>query len=243
MKAPATSGGGLPITLVIMVHGIRGHAGVALEHARCIAASGRFDDVRVACQRGRPDLVDVVGDLVGRHVVLAPLLMAKGYTFKVMLDRLEPFRRRLASLTVAEPLGLHPGLSGLITTIAHRICAERHWSPVETGLIVAAHGTQRDPGSGQGACGHVAHIKKHPTFASVDAGFLDQPPCLAEVVAAGKARHHVAVGLFIDRGEHGEEDIPHILRGIDPQAAYSGPVGVDPAMGQLLIEQIDAVVV
>ncbi len=241
MKAPATSAGGRAPTLVIVVHGIRGHAGVALEHARRIAAGGRFDEVRVACQKGAPDLADVIAGLGGRHVVLAPLLMAKGYTFKAMLERLAPLRRRLASLAVAEPLGVHRGVPCLITTIACRVCAVQRWSPAETGLIVAAHGTRRDPGSGQGTWGHVAQIKKRSRFESVEAGFLDQTPSLSEAIAASAARHHVAVGLFVDRGEHGEEDIPRILQRVDPEAAYSGPIGVDPAMGALLLDQVGAV--
>ena len=49
------------------------------------------------------------------------------------------------------------------------------------------------------------------------------------------------VGLFIDRGEHGEEDIPDILEKTDPEATYTGPIGTDPHVTALLLEQIEAV--
>ena len=47
------------------------------------------------------------------------------------------------------------------------------------------------------------------------------------------------VGLFIDRGEHGEEDIPAILAEADPEAVYTGPIGADARVTDLLLDQIN----
>ena len=244
-KAPATSRApaGGNFTLVVAVHGIRGQAGGAVEHAERIAASGRFEDVRVACLKGTPELADVVADLACREVVLAPLLMAEGYTLKAIRKRLAPIEPALGSFLVAPPLGAHPGLADKILATAKNACREKGWPLDRTDLLIAAHGTRRDTNSGRSAFDHVETIRKRNIFAAVRTGFLDQDPKLADVFARSCACHHIVVGLFIDRGEHGEEDIPAILSEIDPNAVYTGPIGADPHVTTLLVEQIEAVTV
>ncbi|MDH3659151.1 MAG: hypothetical protein OEU92_03820 [Alphaproteobacteria bacterium] len=225
---------------MIAVHGIRGQAGCAVDHAKRIAGNGRFGDVRVACLKGTPSLSEVFADLAGRDIVLAPLLMADGYTLKAMRRQLDPITPTLRSLTIAPPLGVHPGLAELIVETATDICRTRGWPPARTDLVIAAHGTRRDPNSGKSAFDHVETIRARRIFAAVRTGFLDQAPMLAEITAASRACQ-VVVGLFIDRGEHGEEDIPAILGEVDPAAVYTGPIGADPRITDLLLDQIDSV--
>lgn len=225
---------------MIAVHGIRGQAGGALEHAERIAEGGRFGDVRVACLKGTPALAEVVADLAGRNVILAPLLMADGYTLKAMKRKLAPVIPTLRSLTIADPLGMHPGLADQMINAATDACRKRSWPLARTDLLIAAHGTKRDANSGRSSFDHVETIRAQKVFAAVHTGFLDQDPTLKDVIAASSARHHVVVGLFIDRGEHGEEDIPAILRGANSEAIYTGPIGVDPGITDLLLAQIDA---
>lgn len=227
------------LALVIAVHGIRGHAGGGVDHAERIAASGRFGDMRVACLKGTPELGDVVADLAGRDVILAPLLMTDGYTLKAMKRQLEPIIPTLRSLTTAAPLGVHPGLADQIIETANKACREKNWPLAETDLLIAAHGTRRDPNSGRSAFDHVETIAARKIFAAVRTGFLDQAPMLKDVIAASRACH-VVVGLFIDRGEHGEEDIPAILAETDPDAVYTGPIGIGSRVTDLLLSQIDA---
>ena len=136
MKAPATDRTSVSATLVIAVHGIRGRAGGAVDHAERIAARcGRFVDVRVACLKGTPELGEVVADLAGRDVILAPLVMAEGYTLKAMKRQLEPIVPTLRSFTTAAPLGVHPSLADRIVETAKKACREnklaasRHGSP------------------------------------------------------------------------------------------------------------------
>lgn len=244
-KAPATSRSRTPacdhLALVIAVHGIRGQAGGAVDHAERLAGNGRFEDVRVACLKGTPELVDVVADLAGREVIVAPLLMAEGYTLKAMQKRLAPIEPTLRSLRIAAPLGAHPALADRIVGTAKNACRAKSWPLASTDLLIAAHGTRRDPNSGKSAFDHVETIRAKNIFAAVRTGFLDQGPTLKDVIAASRARHHVVVGLFIDQGEHGEEDIPAILDEADRDAVYTGPIGLDPGITDLLLAQIDAV--
>jgi len=71
----------------------------------------------------------------------------------------------------------------------------------------------------------------------VASAFLDEPPHVAEALAAVRARQSVAVGLFMDAGEHGEEDIPALLAPAGGRAAYAGPIGIDPLVTELILEQ------
>ena len=239
MKAPATDRTSVSATLVIAVHGIRGQAGCAVELAARIADSGRFSAVRVACLKGRPELGNVVADLAGQDVIVAPLLMADGYTLKAMRRKFDPIAPALKSLTVAPPLGIHPELADLIVDKAKNACRKKGWRHDQTDFLIAAHGTRRDPNSGKSAFDHVETIRAQNTFATVRTGFLDQDPTLKDVIAERRAYHHVVVGLFIDRGEHGEEDIPGILSEADPEAVYTGPIGADPGIAGLLLDQIE----
>ncbi|MGI9416702.1 MAG: CbiX/SirB N-terminal domain-containing protein [Geminicoccaceae bacterium] len=229
------------MTLVIAVHGIRGQVGGAVDHAERIAGKSRFADVRVACLKGTPELGEVVADLAGRNVILAPLLMSDGHTLKAMQKCLEPIKPTLGSLRMAPPLGTHPGLADQIVETARRTCREKNWPLARTDLLIAAHGTRRDPNSGKSAFDHVETIRARNYFTTVRTGFLDQDPSLKNVIAASRACHHVVVGLFIDRGEHGEEDIPAILDGVDADAVYTGPIGIDPRVTDLLLSQVDGV--
>lgn len=242
-KAPATSRTPARdhLALVVAVHGIRGQAGGAVEHAERIAGNGRFGDIRVACLKGTPGLPEVVAGLAGQNVILAPLLMADGYTLKAMRRQLDPITPTLRSFTVAPPLGLHPKLADQIVETAKNVCREKNWPLDQTALLIAAHGTRRDPNSGQSAFDHVETIAARKAFTAVRTGFLDQSPTLKDVIAASRACHHVVVGLFIDRGEHGEEDIPKILNATDPEAIYTGPIGIDPRITALLLDQVDVV--
>lgn len=236
-KAPATNRTLVSATLVIAVHGIRGQAGCAIDHAKRIASSGQFGDVRVACLKGMPSLEEVFADLDGHDVILAPMLMADGYTLKAIRRQLAPFKPMLSSLVVASPLGLHPPLADLIVETAAEACRSQNWRVADTNLLIAAHGTRRDPKSDKSAYDHVETIRAQNMFAAVRTGFLDQAPLLTDVIAASRARQ-VVVGLFIDRGEHGEEDIPAVLAEADSEAIYTGPIGADPEITDLLLDQI-----
>jgi sirohydrochlorin ferrochelatase len=77
-------------------------------------------------------------------------------------------------------------------------------------------------------------------FAEVAVGFLDEHPGVREALDALGAAHCVAVGLFVDAGEHGEEDIPALLAPAGARAVYTGPIGSDPAIAELILDHVHA---
>ena len=237
-KGPATERRLGDAALVLCAHGIRGGAGAAAAHAERIAAQGLFAEVRACALKGTPDLSETVMAVHAPEIVFAPLLMAEGYTLQTMLRQLGGPMAHGSRVTVCRPIGVHPRLADMITGKGVARCATESWRPAETALLIVAHGTERHPDSGATAWRHAARISAQHSFAEVLIGFLDEHPRLPAALDGLSAAHCVAVGLFVDAGEHGEEDIPALLAATQGRAVYAGPIGSDPLITDLILDQV-----
>lgn len=222
--------------LVLCAHGIRGGPGSAVAHARAIERHGLFAEIYACAHKGRPGLIETLERVNSPTIYLLPLLMAEAYTLRAMLRKLETTPALYGRLRVCRPLGAHPRFAEVIARRAETTCAERGLNPADTALVIAGHGTLRDARSGATARAHAAAIERSGAFAEVAVTFLDEPPNIHETIPGLRSRHCVVVGLFVDRGEHGEEDIPELLAPFG--AAYAGPVGLEPAVADLILDQI-----
>lgn len=226
--------------LVLCGHGIRGGVGAAAGHAGRLAARGLFAQVNACALKGTPGLIETMAATRAPEIVFAPLLMSEGYTLQTMLRKLAGASAHGVQLTLCRPIGVHPHVADMIAAKALALCAGRVWPAADTGLLVVAHGTERQPDSGATARRHAAQIAKRSLFAEVTAGFLDEPPRVAEALDGLRATYCVAVGLFADAGEHGEEDIPALLAPAGDCAVYAGPIGPDPLITELILDQVHA---
>jgi sirohydrochlorin cobaltochelatase len=236
-RAPATERRLGEAALVLCAHGIRGGVGGAAEHAARIAASGVFGEVRACALKGAPGLSEVLAAVRAPEVVFAPLLMAEGYTLQTMLRKLEGATDPPRPITVCRPIGVHPRLADMIASRAGAVCAAKGWQPAGTALLIVGHGTERHPDSGATAHRHAAQIAAREIFADVGTAFLDERPHVPEAIEALSPWPFVAVGLFVDAGEHGEEDIPALLAPAGARAVYAGPIGPDPLVTELILDQ------
>lgn len=239
-KAPATDPGGKH-GLLICAHGGRGGAGSALRHAARIRRGGGFAEVRVCRLNGRPEAAEVAARMRGERVFVVPLLMADGYTAARLMRRLvtaAPGSRR--KIVPCAPVGCHPGIAGLIARAARNRCRERGWVAADSVVVLAGHGTARDPNSRRTALAHAARLAASGGFAEVAAAFLDERPRVAEVLDAFGGRPRVVVGLFADRGVHGEDDMRRLIRRADGPVAYAGPIGTMREIAELIVQQVEA---
>jgi sirohydrochlorin cobaltochelatase len=237
-RAPATERRLGDAALVLCAHGIRGGVGAAAAaHAGRIAARGLFAEVHACALKGAPGLREIVAAVSAHGIVFAPLLMAEGYTLQSILRKLEHATDGATRVTVCRPIGIHPGLADVIASRARALCATKAWRPGDTALLIVGHGTERHPDSGATARQHAAQIASRGIFAEVATGFLDERPLVPEALHALRAPHCVAVGLFVDAGEHGEEDIPALLAEAGERAVYAGPIGPDPLVTELILDQ------
>jgi sirohydrochlorin cobaltochelatase len=226
--------------LVLCAHGIRGGVGSAAEHARRIAERNLLAEVRACALKGTPGLAEVVSAIAAPELVFMPVLMAEGYTLDAMRRKLRPAVPPSSRATLSRPVGVHPRMADAMAAKASALCAARGWRPEGTALLIVGHGTERHPDSGGTAYRHAAQIAAQGIFAEVATGFLDEPPRVPDALQRLRAERCVAVGLFVDAGEHGEEDVPELLAPAGDRAAYAGPIGPDPLVTDLILDQVHA---
>lgn len=232
---------GARTALVLCAHGIRGGVGSAGAHAERIARRDLLAEVHACAHKGAPGLVETVAALRAPETVLAPLLMAEGHTLRAMQRKLGRAAKPSGRIVWCRPVGSHPRLSDLMAAKASSSCLDKGWRAKETALLIVGHGTERHPDSGGTALAHAARIAAQGTFAEVAVGFLDEPPHLPEALGRLRAERCVAIGLFVDAGEHGEEDVPALLAPAGDRAVYAGPIGPDPLVSDLILDQVQAV--
>jgi sirohydrochlorin ferrochelatase len=203
-----------------------------------IRRTGRFDEVRVGCIKGCPDLAAALAGAPG-PVTIVPLLMAEGFIHELML-------RRLAVLPgagvwrMAAPVGAHPGLTSLILRKAEAACGAQDWPMHRTGLLLIGHGTPRHRASADATRAEARRLGESGRFAATAAAFLEEPPLPAETAADLPGEHLVVAGLFLDNGPHGEDDVREALAPVRRPCCYTGAIGADPALVPLILDQAEA---
>ena len=223
-------------TLVLATHGVRGGPGTAADHARSLRAGGGWAEVRVGCLKASPSLAEAMAD-APRPVTVVPLLMSEG----VIHDRLRSSLHQIApegGWRLTAPVGASPGLAGIVRERAMACCCRLGWSPEVTALLVIGHGTARSPASAEHAAVMAASLQGEG-FAATAHALLEEAPLPDVAIAALAARQVVAVGLFLDEGPHGDDDVREALAQSGKAVVYAGPVGVDPALARLIIGQTD----
>lgn len=224
------------IALILCSHGVNGAPGAATDHAARLRERGLFADVTAACLSGAPEIGAVIDAVRATRIVVVPFLMAAGRAFNTKLPARIAQSRHADRVSLAEPVGTHPDIAGLIEAKAAALASARGWSPGDTLLVVAAHGTARDPESGVAARAHAMQIARSRQFAAVEAGYLDEAPSIANLLAGRTARHAIGVGLFADAGPHGGGDAEAPFR-TGRDAVYAGPIGPDPALIEVVFKR------
>jgi len=213
---------------------VRGGPGVAERHAVALAARGCFAEVAACCLHGAPSPAAALEKIAAPRVLLLPYLMAEGHATRALLPR--ALAGASQDVRIARPVGVHDAMPRLIAARAEAVCRTAGWPPAETLLLLIGHGTRRNAESGATARRHAARLAAEGRFAAVATAFLDEPPSVAEVLAAQAGRPVVAVGFFADRGSHGEDDARRLLTAADPIALYAGPIGDDPALVEAILD-------
>ncbi|MFO1163437.1 MAG: CbiX/SirB N-terminal domain-containing protein [Reyranellaceae bacterium] len=224
-------------TLVLATHGVRGGPGSAAAHARFLQARGGWAQVLVGCLKASPSLEEAMAD-APRPVTVVPLLMSEG----VIYDRLRRSLHRIApegGWRLTAPVGASPGLTGVVRDRAVTCCGRLGWKPEATALLVIGHGTARSPASATHAAAMAAALEGRG-FAAAAHALLEEAPLPVAAIAGLAIGQVVAVGLFLDHGPHGDDDVREALARSSKAVAYAGPVGADPALARLILGQVDA---
>ncbi|MCL6607816.1 MAG: hypothetical protein K6T74_06945 [Geminicoccaceae bacterium] len=188
--------------------------------------------VAAGCLRGEPG-IEAIARTSPRPVAVVPLLMAEGF----ILDRLRELLAGIDGLTIARTVGTHPLLARVVAEAAEATTRARGWRAQEVVLVLAAHGTPRHPGSGEAAAALALRVRETAAWAAVETAFLEQAPLLGVRLSALAVRKVVVVGLFVDAGPHGKDDVEEALAAAPGPVAYTGPIGAAPAIRRILRER------
>lgn len=231
MQLPSRGNGSARLNALLLVgHGSARHAdagAVLLAHAD--ALRDRFDQVAVGLLNGRPSLDDARAALRADQVHVVPFFMEDGYFTRVAVPRvLQQAFPPAFDLILHPPLGDHPGIPAVIASRA----------PSGTALVLVGHGSARAPGRRMAAHDHADALRATGRFPVVATAFLEEPPFVADTLAAIGDQPVAVLGLFAQHGTHARDDLPAL---IDIPARHHKPialgiVGDDPALRALILD-------
>ncbi len=228
--------------LLLCAHGRGGAAEdhhVPEELARALRGQGRFARVEACYLRGSPKLADVLADISETRIFLVPLLMADGHTSRVVLpEALAAAGEAGARVVATPPLGTAPAIAEMVARDALALCRGRGWTPGETTVVIAGHGTKRHTGSARSAEDAARRVAASGGFRGARAAFLEQEPSVDAVLRDIAPAPCVVAGFFLDHGGHSTDDIPRLIAAAHPDAAYEGALGGRPGLVDIVAEMV-----
>lgn len=232
--APATDRRGLGDALLLCAHGSRDSLRALTRRAEALAALQDFSDIRGCTLHGRPNLEETLAAMNGERIFLVPFLMARGYSYDLLCRRLAALRES-RPVVLCEPVGTHPDMVRGIARSANSWLLEQAWKPQESALLLVGHGTPRNSASRAGLQALVADLVKTGQFGEVDYAMLEEAPRIDEAIARLRSDRVLAVGCFIEAGQHGASDVPELLARADRPVGYLGPIGLEPWIDGIVI--------
>lgn len=168
--------------------------------------------------------------------VIFPLFMADGWFIRTLLPQ------RLAEAgapgaRILTPFGLLPGTADLAVAVLSDALTNNGWSPSETTLVLAAHGSGRSPHPAAAARALQAAIAARFAFADSRLGFIEEAPELVEVAEDAGARA-LCLPLFVARWGHVEDDIPAALHAAGFEGVTLPPLGTDARVPDLIADAV-----
>jgi sirohydrochlorin ferrochelatase len=231
------------IAVVLVAHGERGgdfSNGALHAHAEAVRAAGGFAAVAAGVLNGTPtfeDALAVAAASPARKILVYPFFMADGYfTNRVVPKRIADagFAERCRVLT---PLGLDPGLPGLLLAEALSTAAGAGFDPARCRLLIVGHGSKSARASIRATEEVAARVAGTCRFRSVATAFLEEPPFLDDMLV-GRRPPTIVAGFFSGDGLHASEDVPEAIAAIASDAVYTGAIGSKPGIDNLIVAAV-----
>ncbi len=233
----ATDRDTLPRALVLCAHGSGGGSATAENLANIVRERKQFDRVAVCCLKGRPGVADALQAVAGCETVMVPLLMAEGFSYDVVLrGQLSDFGPAADRVRLSRPVGVHPRLADIAVAQARDECVRKGWAQDGVNILIAAHGTPKHRAAGNSARTLAAGIETNQVFNTVRVAFLESSPSIDEALHAIAPEPCVVVGFFLDAGDHAKSDVPAAIARAHPKAGYTGAIGRDPALADIIVD-------
>jgi sirohydrochlorin cobaltochelatase len=207
--------------LLIVAHGSTVNpdsSAPTLAHAAEIRRRKIFAQVECAFWKEEPSLRDALflfDPESIREVCVVPNFISEGYFTQAVIPReLElngVMTKRPSGQTwkYSQPVGNHPAMTKLLLKRAHETAPRI--DPVDTSLLIVAHGTDLNENSAVAAKREAEKIRALGKFAEVLNVYMEEPPLVADWQKLTKARNVVVVPFFVSDGLHSYEDIPQLI--------------------------------
>jgi sirohydrochlorin cobaltochelatase len=184
--------------------------------AERIKAMRRFREVHVGLWKEAPSFREALAACRARRIFIAPMFTAEGYFTLEVLPREFGIRGRVTrgdgrEVVYCDPLGLHPYMVEALLKSAQCVLGGTPVDPAQTCLLVAGHGTPRNPNSRAVVLDVVARLQAAGLYADCQAAFMEEEPFLKDWTALTACKNVIVVPYFIADGLHAHEDIPVML--------------------------------
>ena len=236
------------VAVVLAAHGDRGDAlstGRAnrslISHRDRLREISQFAAVTAGVLKGDLALdaaLRAAGVPGARHIAVFPMFMANGYFVRNVLPLRLAETKLGRPVSVLPPLGLDPGLIGLIDEQSVKAAQSAGYKAHTSRLLLVGHGSAWDPASANATKAAVEAARTRNLFQEVGAAFLEEPPYLAETLAQSPLPAIVAAFMSGD-GLHASEDIPAAISESGAAAVYCGSIGNSPQIPALILRAIE----
>lgn len=265
--------------LVLVAHGSSVNADSATpawRQAEELRRRGLFARVDAGFWKQPPSIRAVVEGRTEPRVFVVPMMISEGYFTEQVIPRELGFlaegeatfarvqRRGQQVWYYCEPIGTHAALAELLLAQARAVVTRHPFprapEPAETALLVAGHGTERNPNSRRAVERQVERLRQIGGYGEVHAIYMEESPRIGDGYGLTARRHLVVVPCFVSDGLHGNEDIPVLLgepeatvrervrRGQPPwrnpterqgkRVWYTGGIGSDPRIADIILERV-----
>lgn len=208
-------------------------------HADRLSRRRLFAGVATAFLKGGRPPRDVLEELAARQVCVVPHFMSAGYFVETRIPELLGLEGRITEsrgrrIVLCDPPALLPGFTGIVERRMIEAAGTVNAAPEILPALLVAHGSAKSAASAGTARGLSERLKARRIFHSVDVAFIEEPPYLGEVLH-GLDGPAVLGGLFASDGFHAEADVRGAVEN-RPALAYTGALGGDPGVAELIAE-------
>jgi sirohydrochlorin cobaltochelatase len=189
-----------------------------LAHAAEIRRREVFADVECAFWKEEPSLRDALflfDSEAIREVYVVPNFISEGYFTQTVVPRELELNGRVTKRSngqiwkYCDPVGNHPMMTDLLLKRARDVAPDA--APLETSLLIVAHGTDLNENSAVAAKREAEKIQALGKYATVLNVYMEEPPLVSDWRKLTETPKVVVVPFFISDGLHSYEDIPKLL--------------------------------
>lgn len=234
------------VALLIAAHGERSEGATndgVKRIAQAVSARRLVAEVGVGFINGVPKIGKAFAALTAPRVIVYPLFASSGYfTRDRLVQLLDEANDQGRSVEVLPPLGLDPGLPGLVLDHATKVARESGLAPGSCAVVLLAHGSRRNSASREATEQVARAIESRAGFRSVGIALLEERPFLAEAAALVQGSA-IVVGMFSGEGMHGAGDAPRLIAELNRNdVVYAGVIGNVAGIEDIVAESVAAAV-